>query len=341
MPFRDIAGHGPLVQTLARAVARGSVPPSLVFAGPRGVGKMRTAIALAQALNCLQPAGGGAGLEIDACGDCAACRRIARGVHSDVLTIEPVETGNILVEQIRGAVERSAYRPFEGRRRVVIVDEADALMATAQNAFLKTLEEPPPASIFVLVTAAPDALLPTVQSRCPRLRFGPLRAEDVARVLTTGQGWTETQALAAAAAADGSVRRALDARDGDLPATREAARRALAGAIGTRDPQRLLELAKGLGVEKRGKITAAEERQALALRLRALASLVRDLGILTTRADDRLLANADLRPALEPLARSVDGDRVVRAFSAIDQALVALEGNASPKIVADWLVFQL
>jgi DNA polymerase-3 subunit delta' len=341
MPFRDIAGHATLVRILARAVARGSMPPSLVFAGPEGVGKMRTAIAVAQALNCLQPMRDAPGLETDACGVCGACRRIARGIHSDVLTIRPVETGNIGVDQIREAIDRSAYRPFEGRRRVVIVEQADALMPTAQNAFLKTLEEPPAASVFVLVTAAPDALLPTVQSRCPRLRFGPLGADEVAGVLTSGHGWTETEARAAAAAADGSVRRALDARDGDYPATREAARRALAGAIGTRDPQRLLELAKGLGVEKRGKMTAAAEREAVALRLRALASLVRDLGILSTRADDRLLANADLRPALEPLARSVDGDRVVRAFSAIDQALVALDGNASPKIVADWLVFQL
>ena len=91
--------------------------------------------------------------------------------------------GAIKVDQVREAIERAAYRPFEGRRRVVIIDEADALMIEAQNALLKTLEEPPPASVFVLVTSRPDVLLPTVRSRCQRLRFGRLAPADVAAVL--------------------------------------------------------------------------------------------------------------------------------------------------------------
>ena len=110
----------------------------------------------------------------DACGTCASCKRIARGVHADVLLVEPGESGTIKIDQVREAIDRAAYRPFEGRRRVVIVDDADALNAEAQNALLKTLEEPPAASTFVLVTSRPDMLLPTVLSRCQRLRFGRL-----------------------------------------------------------------------------------------------------------------------------------------------------------------------
>ena len=113
---------------------------------------------------------------IDACGTCASCTRIARLVHADVLLVEPGDTGVIKVDQVRDVVERTAYRPFEGRRRVVIVDEADAMLSEAQNALLKTLEEPPSASMFVLVTSRPDELLPTVRSRCQRLRFGRLVA---------------------------------------------------------------------------------------------------------------------------------------------------------------------
>ncbi|HEY7054893.1 MAG TPA: DNA polymerase III subunit, partial [Vicinamibacterales bacterium] len=180
MSFREIIGHGPLLQLLARSAGRGALPASLIFSGPDGVGKRSTAVALAQVLNCERPAAYGDAPGIAACGECSACRRIARGVHADVLVLEPGETGTIKVDQVRDAIERAAYRPFEGRRRVVIVDEADALLPEAQNALLKTLEEPPPASLFVLVTARPDVLLPTVRSRCHRLRFGPLAEADVA-----------------------------------------------------------------------------------------------------------------------------------------------------------------
>src|SRR5258706_14532808 len=154
MPFRAIMGHRPLLELLARAAARGTLPPSLIFAGPEGVGKRLTAVALAQALNCERPIeyggrrteGGGRAedgsheADRDACGECAACKRIARGVHADILVIEPGDSGNIKLDQVREAIDRSAYRPFEGRRRVVIVDEADALIPEAQNALLKTLE---------------------------------------------------------------------------------------------------------------------------------------------------------------------------------------------------------
>src|SRR2546427_7698708 len=178
MPFRDVIGHRRLVGLLSRSVHRESLPPSLIFAGPAGVGKRLAAIATAQALNCLSvrlkpdPTDtDDSHIEIDACGTCTACTRIARGVHPDVLVVEPGDTGSIKIEQVRDIVDRAAYRPFEGRRRVVIVDEADALVAPAQNALLQTLEEPPSSSTFILVTARPDMLLATVRSRCIRLAF--------------------------------------------------------------------------------------------------------------------------------------------------------------------------
>src|SRR4051812_46135834 len=171
MPFRDLAGPRVLLDRMARAAARGSLPPSLIFSGPDGVGKKRAAIALAQLFNCTSPGAATADLAPDACGNCSACRRIARGMHADVLLIEPGESGSIKIDQVRAALERTAYRPFEGRRRVVIIDEADAMDAIPQDALLKTLEEPPAASSFVLITSRPDVLLPTVRSRCQRVRF--------------------------------------------------------------------------------------------------------------------------------------------------------------------------
>src|SRR5260221_12178477 len=283
MPFRSVRGHRPLLELLAGASARGTLPPSLIFAGPEGVGKRLTAMALAQALNCEHPiayggqrseAGGrtedGGQAGRDACGECAACKRIARAVHADILIIEPGDSGNIKLDQVREAIDRSAYRPFEGRRRLVIVDEADALIPEAQNALLKTLEEPPPASVFVLITNRPDVLLPTVRSRCQRLRFGRLSPAEVAAVLMRDHGFAAADAHAAAAAADGSIGRALDEGAEEAIGARDAAARLLQGASSA-DPRRRLDGAKAL-------VGSAADRDELSRRLPALSSLPRDPG---------------------------------------------------------------
>jgi DNA polymerase-3 subunit delta' len=220
----------------------------------------------------------------------------------------------------------------------VIVDEADALIPAAQSALLKTLEEPPSASIFILVSSLPDALLATVQSRCPRLRFGALSAADVAGVLMRDHKYSEAEAHAAAADADGSVGRALAAESADLTEAREAAQHLLEQTAHVTDPARRLDAAKDLTGRK---ASPAGERDQLSACLRAMSSLLRDLEILAIRADPRTLANADLHAPLDRLSAAYGSERSLRAFGAVDRALGALERNANPKVVADWLVLQL
>jgi DNA polymerase-3 subunit delta' len=337
VPFRSITGHRRLVALLSRALAHDTLPPSLLLAGPAGVGKRRTAAAVAEAVNCLQPVADEQ-LPRDACGTCAACKRIARGVHPDVITLVPGDSGSIKIEPVRDVIDRAGYRPFEGRRRVVIIDDADALVPQAQNALLKTLEEPPSASIFLLVSAIPDALLPTVLSRCPRLRFGPLSPADVAQVLIREHEYSEPDAHAAAAAADGSIGRALSDASADLAGARDAACQLLEQTARVADPVRRMDVARELTAKKS---TSAGERDQLAACLRAAASLLRDLGVMASQADRRTLANADLEPLLARLAAVYTADRSTRAYAAVDRALAAIERNASPKVVADWLVLQM
>lgn len=383
MPFSDLVGHRRLLRLLSRALASDSLPPSLIFAGPDGVGKRAVAIAVAQTLNCLERGGRGSGIRLrssyggqvgergagigdppsrklrrtsrgtaigdepspeyprDACGACPACRRIARGVHPDVLLIEPGETGSIKVDPVRDAIDHAGYRPFEGSRRVVILDEADRMVPQAQNALLKTLEEPPPCSVFILVTSRPDALLPTVRSRCPCLRFGPLDPQEIAGVLIQCHQYKDNEARAAAAVANGSLSRALEAESGGFTAARDAAYRLLRHVATLRDPRRRLEMARDQAKTRDKRESRTSERDEVGGQLRALASLLRDLGILTTRAPDTALANLDLRADLEALVQSFDSDRVVRAFLAVDRASNALDRNASPKLVSDWLALQL
>ena len=306
MPFCDVPTHRRIVELLSRTVASGTLPPSLIFAGPPGAGKRLTALAVAQALNCLTPQStdgrDAASGPVDACGACAACVRIARGVHPDVLVVEPGDSGTIKIDQIRDIVDRAAFRPFEGRRRVVIVADADALVAAAQNALLKTLEEPPPSSVFILLTSRPDMLLPTVRSRCIRLVF--------------------------AGAAHAEV---------DHEAC-EIAQRVLAHVASGADGRRL-DGAKEL-LTKTG-AGGAGDREQVASHLHAMAALLRDIEVVAARADAVGLANPDARAIAERLASTYRGERSVRAYAAIDRALAAIQGNVGVKVVADWLVLQL
>jgi DNA polymerase-3 subunit delta' len=304
VPFKDVVaahGHRRLAGLLARSVRRDALPPSLIFSGPPGGAMREMATALAQSLNCLSPVD--VGDTRDACGVCTACRRIARGVHPDVVAVVPDDKGRVNVEHIRDVIDRVGFRPFEGRRRVVMIDEAETMLAPAQSALLKVLEEPPPSSVFVLVTSRPDMLLPTVHSRCPRLRFE-----------TTGTGTV----------------------DADV---REAACSVLMHVSTTDDPGRRIEAARDLLPQRPG--VGRVEREHVASHLRAMASVLRDVELLASRADTGMLANADVRPVLDRLMKPFGGDRGIRAFAAVDRALEALDRNMGVKIVADWLVLQL
>ena len=209
MGFAAVTGHAPLRALLLRAVARDTLPPCLLFVGPEGVGKRRMALAVAQWLNCEATATETED-PADACGVCRACKRVQRGVHADVVLTEPGESGTIKVGAIRAVVGQSTFRPFEGRRRVVIIDDADRMVAEAQYALLKTLEEPTAASVFLLVTARPHLLLPTVRSRCPTLRFGGLSVDEIVELLVADHGVERSTAVASAAVAGGSVGRARE-----------------------------------------------------------------------------------------------------------------------------------
>jgi len=341
MPFKDIVGHQRIISLISRSIAAERLPQSLILGGPAGVGKRRFAEGIAQAVNCTAQRrwSDAEGEKIDACGECPACRRIARGMHPDVQFIVPGESGSIKIEPIREAIDRSMYRPFEGRRRVTVIDDADAMADAAQNALLKTLEEPTPASVYILVTSRPDALLPTVRSRCSLIRFGRLSAGDVAAVLEREHGYSRRDAVPVASAANGSVGDALAAQKEEFADARDAAGELLQAARGRSDPRSRLE--RGKDLTKGGGGPTSSEREYLGLRLQALASFARDLGILSTGADPGLLANGDLRDDLETLRRTFDVDRVLALFGAVDQAQNALDRNVSPKVVADWMALQI
>ncbi len=336
--FTDIVGHRRVIVLLSRAVFRESLPPTLMFTGPSGVGKWRTAVATAAAVNCLEPLRQlPAELPIDACGKCRACDRIARGVFVDVLALEPDDRASIKIDVVRGVLETAQYRPFEGQRRFVLIRDADALEPAAQNALLKSLEEPPASTTFILVTTIPGALLPTVRSRCMRLTFGRLTPQELTTALVRDHGFDEANARTTVPLANGSLGHALGLSDSDVTAQKELAMQLLYQTARRTDGQTRLQAAStlvGTGKKERS-------REELAVVLRFTSSMLRDIEALNAGADHSVLANPVVTKELAELARAFSGHRARDAFGAIDQALMALERNAGVKVVAEWLAVRM
>jgi DNA polymerase-3 subunit delta' len=235
--------------TLRRAIERDRVPHAYLFSGPPGAPLLDTALALATALNCT---GGSPG---DGCGNCDACTKIAGSIHPDIVTLVREGAAQIVpIESVRNQViARIGLPPHEALVRVFIVEEATAMAPPAANALLKTLEEPPARTLFVLCTTAPEQLLPTIRSRCQRVRFGaslgladaaasdPARAERIAALgaelagdrhdpmlptrIAEGKGDAAPVLVAAARVLHG---RAQAAAASDAAAARRAAARAQA-----------------------------------------------------------------------------------------------------------------
>ncbi len=358
MPFRDVIAHGHRLQLLARAVARGTLPQSLLFSGPSGVGKRLIATALAQTLNCTAPVrstSSGDTLPVDGCGQCSACTRIVRGLHPDVLIVKPrvliMESAPNRdvphdIDRIREVLGQVMYRPFEGGRRVIVFDDAERLTSAAQSALLKTLEEPPTSSYLVLVTVRADNLMPTVRSRCQHLRFGQLSEAEVVDVIARVGGSDLQHARAAAAIAGGSAARALAIVSDELVTARDAAVALLESVAQARNAHARLESVKHLvshdkksGKWKEKKL--ASLRQQLTHRFQALTSLLRDIELLAAGSDPNGLVNFDKAENLHRLSREFGGRRGVAAALAVDRALEAIEGNINPRVVAECLACQL
>lgn len=213
MKLSEFAGLDAKMEHLMRSAQAGRIVHALLFSGPRGTGKRSMARLFAQALLC-------SGEGERPCGCCPACKKCAEDMHPDVHFVAP-EKSSIKVEQIRELIERMSLASYEGGKKIAIIERADSMGESAQNALLKTLESPTGDAIFFLLTDTPGALLPTILSRCLQLRFACLSVEACTQVLLR-RGMEEDRARLLAALSQGSVGRALemDADEAYLPLRR-------------------------------------------------------------------------------------------------------------------------
>lgn len=177
MALKDIIGQEKALRILLGTLRRNRMPSSMLLSGDTGIGKKLTALNYAKAVNCLQP------IDSDCCDTCSSCRKIESGIHPDVISVFP-ENNEIRIDEVRKIDEMLSFKAFEGRKKVVIIDDAETMNINAANAFLKTLEEPPPDSLILLISSNADNLPDTIKSRCMHVRFYPLPLEGCKKVIS-------------------------------------------------------------------------------------------------------------------------------------------------------------
>jgi DNA polymerase-3 subunit delta' len=215
MSWQSIHGHDRIVDKFRRAIGKGRLASTFLFVGPAGIGKRTFALALAKALLCERASEE----RLEPCGECPACVQVASLNHPDVeLIAKPADKAFIPLELLIGDAEHRmraglcyniALKPYSGRRKIAILDDADYLNKEGANCLLKTLEEPPAKSILILIGTSEQRQLPTIRSRCQIVRFSPLSETDVAELLV-GRGLCGDASTARSAAANsqGSLERA-------------------------------------------------------------------------------------------------------------------------------------
>ena len=327
MLLRDIVGQDHAIALLSRAVASGRLAHACLFDGPESVGKRTTALGLAFALCCPEAPGQG-------CGQCDTCHRIATGQHPDVLSFAPA-TQQYIIDQAREIVAVASTRPHEAPARVLIIDQADRLNPSSANCLLKTLEEPFAGNHLILVTAAPDRLLPTIRSRTQRIRFVALSTAALAGIAVR-RGASPAQAETAVALAAGQASRLLQTleteAESNLWVIVDNLRKAAAG--------------KGASAifDAAAEFSDKESRQDLPEALSLLARLYRDALVTSAGAGDLALLR-DREQDLQDLATRARKDRDLRtlrvALGAVVEASSALLSNVNPVTALEKMLMDL
>lgn len=311
-------------------LSRGKLPHALLFVGPEGVGKSDLARCLAQVVMCAERQA----REASACDLCSGCQKVRGEIHPDLHLVR-TDGRALKVDDIREASRALHLRPFEGPAKFLIVQDADKMTIEAQNALLKTLEEPPGAAHIVLTTSRFRALLPTVISRCQRVPFRPIAIEDIVAALGTRKSIPEGKAHLIAAMSNGSLARALAIDPEELIERRDkvASLDLRLGPGRTNGVYDALELSTDLG----------EERADFHATLDLLMAWLHDQVLVATGATPAAIASADRRSDLEAVAAERGLRTILERADAVLHAKRQLElpFNLNQQMIAEELCLEL
>lgn len=361
--FDGIFGQPRVRDYLRTIIKTNHVTHAYLFTGPAGSNKTAAAYAFAQALLC----------DKGGCKACETCKRVERRRHPDVHYYEPEGAQGYLIDQIREIVAGMALAPIQAKRKVYILDRVDLLGTQAANAFLKTLEEPAPGVVFILMGRTREGVLPTIVSRCQVVPFRHIPATEAADILSQRTGVTSQQARIAIEACDGSITRAMvfarsaersefrarimevlanlsvcDARD-VLEYAAELVERAKAPLDNVRT-QQSEEMAESAEFLQKSALKQIELRHKRALSMATRESLnqmtaiirswLRDVLMVVSATPD-LIINVDQRSALEAAATRVSAAGIMGALREAYKTDEALRYNVSPETCLDALLFSI
>ncbi len=286
MSLKDVIGQDRAVRILSGMLVKGRIPSSYLFAGPSGTGKRYTAFQFVKAINCLNDQNGSF---VESCDTCNSCRKIDSLTHPDLRVIIP-EDDMIKIEKIRELDEFLSFTPTEGRRKIVLVDNADKMNPNAANAFLKTLEEPPMDSTILLISAKEESLLDTIISRCIKINFVPLSLKaSKAIIQRKGFSFSDDQI----GISMGSVGKLLSE---DLLSKRE----------------RAFTLFKHMVYHERAE--PWNSRDEMKEWFDITFSLLRDMGMMKVGDATYLLINSDKKLELSDMCRSMDLKGIIECY---------------------------
>ena len=337
--FDQLTGNSRVKTVLRRMLTTGRLPGALLFTGEEGIGKKLFALEIARALNCRTPK------DNEGCGVCPSCTRIMKlnypqredaeewtqiiwTDHPDVgLVVAPKRV--LRVEQMRQIEKEANFRPFEGKARVFLIDEADKLNDASANALLKVLEEPPRTSHLILITARPAMLLPTILSRCQMIRFSPLTPDEIETHLLKNKLVDAKTARLRARAAGGSMGRALSGDLVTFTSQRKAMLKVLNALAISEDRAELLRSAEQLN--------EAQYKEEFEERLDVLETLIRDAWMLSLGVESTQLVNEDLSAELLEISKNIDSIRAGDWILQIEDLREQLIVNVNRKITTDSL----
>jgi len=339
--WQDIEGHDAIVERFRATLACGRLASTYLFVGPDGVGKRLFALRLAQSLLC----DAATEADLNACGQCDTCRQVSAGTHPDVIQVSRPADKNVLPVELfigdhehrmqHGLCHDIALRPFSGRRKIAVIDDADLLNQEAANALLKTLEEPPPGALLILIGTSASRQLPTIRSRSQIVRFQPLEGSVIADWLLRNEVVADRpQAETLAELADGSLAAAVELAESELYTFRDQLIEHLSAPVmdSARTAQMVSEFVDAAGREasdRRGRL-----RQVIAVAAEYYRHLMRTAAGAAARVEPRIAAAVDRVAS----AGSVDVDWAAARVDRCLQALVHVDRFANQStLIACWL----